>query len=59
MEIEQPEVLEAFREKLKLKAEEIMNGEVESVWSGRRDGVLQAADAVCGRTKGPPRHKVA
>jgi hypothetical protein len=55
--LKQPEVRETFCAKLKLKAEERVNGEVESVWSGLRDGVLEVADAVCGRTKGPPRHR--
>jgi len=30
---------------------------VECVWGGLKDCWLQAADEVCGRTKGPPRHK--
>jgi len=55
--LKQPEVREAFCAKLQLKADESVNSEVERIWSGLRNGLSEAADAVCGRTKGPPRHR--
>ena len=55
--LKQPEVRQAFCAKLQLKADERDSTGVESVWSGLSSSLLEAADAVCGRTKSPPRHK--
>ena len=32
-------------------------GSVEKVWRGFRNGLLETADKVCGRTKGRPKHR--
>ena len=34
-----------------------MENDVEGLWTGLRGCLLEAADTVCGRTKGPPRRK--
>jgi hypothetical protein len=47
-----------FTEKLQQRAAERTGGEsLESLWKGLKDGLLEISDQVCGRSKGPPRHK--
>ena len=48
------EVERKFKEKLDLNSTE---GNVEEVWQNMKNSLLMAAAAVCGWTKGQPRHK--
>ena len=46
-----------FEDKIKEKAELRGDGDVESKWKMLKETLLEAADEVCGRTKGPARHR--
>lgn len=46
-----------FEEKMKLKADVRGEEGVESLWTFLKESLLDVADEVCGRTKGPPRHR--
>ena len=47
-----------FMEKIRLKAADMRSdGGVESLWKFMKESLLDVADEVCGRTKGPPRHR--
>ena len=51
------DVQKRFQEKVESEVMERKEEDVESVWKGLRDCLLQMREEVCGRTKGPPRHK--
>ena len=46
-----------FEEKIKVKADLRGVGDVENMWKMLKESLLEVADEVCGRTKGPPRHR--
>lgn len=46
-----------FEEKIRAKAELRGDGDVESKWKMLKETLMEVADEVCGRTKGPMRHK--
>ena len=46
-----------FEEKIRERADIGGEGDVEGLWLKLKESLLEAADEVCGRTKGPPRHR--
>ena len=58
--LKDPEVQKTYRAKVQARAEMRAKGDgidVERVWKDMKECLLVCADEVCGRTKGPPRHK--
>ena len=56
--LKEEEIHMKFKEKFQSKAESRVADNVESLWKTLKDSLLNVADEVCGRTKGPPRHRV-
>ena len=51
------EVRRTFEEKIRAKADMWVKGDMESLWKNLKESLLEVADEVCGRTKGPPGHR--
>jgi len=57
--LKDPRVLEEFQRRVSVKVEGRTGDakDVESIWSGLKDCLLDTAKDVCGESKGPPRHE--
>src|SRR5277367_1615257 len=47
----------AFKRRVEEKEALRPEGDVEQIWDGLRQCMVKEAEAVCGRSKGPPRHR--
>ena len=47
----------AFKRRVEEKEALRSEGDVEQIWDGLRQCMVSEAEAVCGRSKGPPRHR--
>ena len=55
--LKEADVHRNFQEKINAKADAEFEGDVENLWTKLKERLLEVADEVCGRTKGPPRHR--
>jgi hypothetical protein len=57
--LKEPRVLEEFQKLVSVKAEGRAEDatDVEGIWNGLKDCLLDTAKDVCGESKGPPRHE--
>ena len=57
--LREPRVLEEFQKRVSVKAEGRTRDvtDVEGIWKGLKDCLLDTAKDVCGESKGPPRHE--
>ena len=55
--LKEDEVRRTFLEKVQARVDVKGESGVESQWAELKNSFLEVADEVCGRTKGPPRHK--
>jgi len=56
--LKEEEIHKNFQAKFQAKADVRVGDDVESLWSNLKESILDVADEVCGRTKGPPRHRI-
>ena len=47
----------AFKRRVEVKEALRFKDSVEQIWDGLRQCMVKEAEAVCGRSKGPPRHR--
>src|SRR6267154_4646063 len=47
-----------FAERVKYREEKRDEGDLESVWKGLKDCLLEETETVCGKTRGRARHKI-
>ena len=47
-----------FSERVKYREERRDEGDLESVWKGLKDCLLEETETVCGKTRGRARHKL-
>lgn len=55
--LKEEELRRNFEGKIQVKADLRGDEDVESMWMMLTESLLEVADEVCGRTKGPPRHR--
>ena len=56
--LKEADVHRNFQEKINAKADEELEDDVENLWKKLKERLLEVADEVCGRTKGPPRQRI-
>jgi len=56
--LKEEDVHRQFQDKIQAKADVRVEGDdVEGLWTKLKESLLEVSDQVCGRTKGPPRHR--
>ena len=56
--LRETEIRKDFAERVRCREERREEGDLESMWKGLKDCLLEETEAVCGKTKGRARHKV-
>jgi hypothetical protein len=56
--LKEPEIRQAYETKVREKLAGTVNGNVDVLWSGLRNCLLDVADEVCGRTRGGKRQHI-
>src|SRR5437867_2190316 len=56
--LRETEIRKDFAEKVRYREERREEGDIESMWKGLKDCLLEETEAVCGKTKGRARHKI-
>src|SRR3989442_8732005 len=56
--LRETEIRKDFAERVRYREERREEGDLESMWKGLKDCLLEETEAVCGKTKGRARHKI-
>src|SRR6059036_3977231 len=56
--LRETEIWKDFAERVRCREERREEGDLESMWKGLKDCLLEETEAVCGKTKGRARHKI-
>src|SRR3989442_4323228 len=56
--LRETEIRKDFAERVRCREERREEGDLESMWKGLKDCLLEETEAVCGKTKGRARHKI-